>query len=184
MDIGNTVSTVASQPYVDLVAVTDILELDNVYQRVSDVALPQISYQEYIKLAPDPTRWGGLPDGAWAATMTVTAGVPNWFIYLLPTPSSIITLYYDYMKLFSLSADADYSPLPSAYDGWIYAEFKPKLYEILDKNNRTLIRDAENSATEKRSAYKTAINSQASRYSQIASARGNDIYRKRVADSF
>ena len=185
LDIGNTVSTVASQAYVDLVAVTDILEIFNVYQRVSDRKLTQISYAEYIAVAPDPTRWGGLPDMAWAATQVVTTGVPNWFIYLLPTPASVITLYYDYMKAFSLSADADYSPLPPSYDGWIYSEFKPKLYEILDKNNRALIRDAENAATEKRIAYKNAIMSQAGRYSQVASVRGNqEITRKRVADTF
>ncbi len=185
LDTSNTVSTVASQAYVDLVAVTDILEILQVYQRVSDRKLTQISYQDYITVAPDPTRWGGLPDMAWAATQVVTTGNPNWFIYLLPTPASVVTLYYDYMKSFALSADADYSPLPPAYDGWIYSEFKPKFYEIVDKNNRAVIRDAENDAIQKRAIYKTAILSQASRYDQVASVRGNaDITRKRVADTF
>ena len=183
LDINNTVSTVASQAYVDLVSVTDILEILQVYQRVSDRKLQQITYEEYITLAPDPTRWGGLADGAWAATQVVTSGTPNWFIYLLPTPSSVITLYFDYMKTFSLSADADFSPLPPQYDGWIYAEFKPIFYEIVDSKNVNLILSARRAAQEARTFYKTAILSQAGRYSQVASRRDSFTGGFRVDDT-
>ncbi len=180
LDIGNTVSTVASQAYVDLVAVTDILEIFKVYQRPTNRALTQITYAQYIEAIPDPTRFGGTPDIAWAPTQVVTTGNVNWFIYLLPTPSSVITLYYDYMKAFSLSADADYSPLPPSYDGWIYAEFKPLLYEIIDSKNRTLIQDARDDAKEARDFYMKAIMSQASRYEQVASKRGQSFEHSQV----
>ena len=175
-------STVANQAYVDLVAVTDILEIMNVYQRITDKASTQLTYNQYIQMAADPTRSAGTPDIAWAPTQVVTTGVPNWFIYLLPTPSSAITLYYDYMKTFLLSADADYCPLPSQYDAWIYAEFRPLWYEITDSKNRGLIDNAYKWALEQRAFYKTAIMSQGTRYEQVASARGNyDITRNRVA---
>ncbi len=180
LDQGNTVSTVASQAYVDLVAVTDILEILSVYQRPTNKKLSQITFDQYTELIPDPTRFGGVPDMAWAPTQIVTNGVPNWFIYLVPTPSSVITLYYDYLKVFSLSADGDYSPLPPSYDGWIYAEFKPIFYEIIDSKNRALIRAAKDEAMQARIAYKTAIMSQAGRSDQVASRRGDFDYRRNL----
>ena len=183
MDIGNTVATVANQAYVDLVAVTDILEIVNVYERITNRRLTQITYQQYIDLVPDPTRFGGIADMAWAPTQLVTTGVPNWFIYLIPTPSSIQTIYYDYMKTFFLSADGDYSPLPSQYDAWIYAEFKPLFYEIIDSKNRNLIDNAYKVALEQRTFYKTAIMSQATRFEQVASRRGDFDYRRNLVNA-
>lgn len=178
LDIGNTVSTVANQPYVALTE-TDIIEVYNVYQRVTDVALSQLTYNQYIALAPDPTRFAGVSDIAWAPTQTIDgSGNPTWSLYLLPTPSSIMTLYYDYVKNLrfssdSSSADAEYSKLPSTYDGWIYAEFKPLFYEIIDPKNSTLIARAKQDALEARSFNLTAINSQGSRIPQVSSRRGD-----------
>lgn len=178
LDIGNTVSTVANQAYVDLVAVTDILEILQVYERTTNRKIPQITYEQYISIVPDPTRVGGVPDLCWAPTQIVTSGVPNWFIYLAPTPSSVITLYYDYLKTFLLSSDTDYSPLPSQYDGWIYAEFKPLFYEIIDSKNRALIDHAYKHAFNQRAFYKQAIMSQAGRYEQVASKRTDFDWRR------
>ena len=180
LDIGNTVSTTANQAYVDLAAVTDILEILQVYERTTNRKIPQITYEQYISLIPDPTRFGGISDMAWAATQVVTSGKPNWFIYLIPTPSSTQTLYYDYMKSFQMSADADYCPLPTAYDGWWYSEFKPIFYEVIDSKNRTLIRAAKEEARQDRAYYKQQIMSQAGRYEKIASRRGDFDYRRNL----
>lgn len=180
MDIANTVSTVADQAYVDLVAVTDILEIINVYERTTNRRLPQITYQQYIDLVPDPTRFEGIADLAWAPTQVLTSGVPNWFIYFVPTPSSAQTIYYDYMKTFSLSAAGDYCPLPVQFDNWIYTEFKPLWYEIVDSKNRALIDNAYKVAMEQRAFYRQAIMSQATRYDQVSSRRGDFDYRRNL----
>ena len=92
LDIGNTISTVADQAYVEPVD-TDIIEILQVYQRVNDRKMRQITYTEYINMVPDPTRISGNPDVAWAPTMTVdVTGNNDWRIYLVPTPSSVLTL--------------------------------------------------------------------------------------------
>lgn len=183
LDIGNTVSTTASQAYVALTD-TDIIEILKVYQRTSDVALRQITYKDYIELQPDPTRWKGLPDVAYAPMQTLNGSGQNiWSLYLLPTPSSVITLYYDYVKNLRFANDdttndASFCPLPTTYDGWIYAEFKPKFYEIIDPKNRQLIDNAMKQAQEARRRYKQDIMSQVTRYDQVASRRGETLVRK------
>lgn len=186
LDIGNTVSTVASQAYVALTD-TDIVEVLQVYERVTNRKLKQITYKEYIDMAPDPTRFGGIPDLAWAPTQVVTAGQMAWSLYLIPTPASVVTLYYDYLKSMKFSADgtgadAEFSPLPPTYDNWIFSEFKPLLYEILDSSNRAKIDNAKKQTLLDRSMYMTAIMSQADRWNQVGSARDTLDYRyNRVA---
>lgn len=186
LDIGNTVATVASQAYVNLVD-TDIIEVLNVYQRVSDRTLKQITYTEYIEAISDPTRLAGVPDLAWAPTQVITNGVPVWTLYFIPTPSAIQTMYYDYVKNLQFSvdgtaADPEFCKLPPVYDAWIYAEFKPLFYEIIDPKNRALIRAAEQARNEARAFYREAIMSQATRTGQAGSARDARDYRyQRVA---
>lgn len=183
LDIGNTVSTTASQAYVEPTD-TDIIEILQVYQRSTNRKLPQITYTQYIELVPDPTRFGGLPDMAWAPTMSVDGtGNNDWRIYLLPTPSSVITLYYDYIKDLRLSADGSFSPLPPTYDRWIYEEFKPIFYEIIDSKNFNLIRSAKQAAAEARSFYLQAIMSQADRFYKVGSKRGETDYRRNLVAS-
>lgn len=173
LDIGNTISTVADQAYVEPVD-TDIIEILQVYQRVNDRKMRQITYTEYINMVPDPTRISGNPDVAWAPTMTVdVTGNNDWRIYLVPTPSSVLTLYYDYLKDIRLTTDAAFCALPPTYDGWIYAEFKPLFYEILESNNRSRIADARLAAKEARSFYLQSIMSQADRIQQVDSYRGS-----------
>lgn len=182
LDIGNTVSTTASQAYVNLTD-TDIIEILNVYQRENDVLLRQITYNEYIAMQPDPTRFKGTPDLSWASTQALNGSGQNiWSIYLLPTPSSVITLYYDYVKNLRFSvdgtgADSEFCKLPNVYDNWIYSEFKPIFYEIIDPKNTTLITRARRDALEARSFYLTAIKSEATRSPQVNSVRGVVDYR-------
>ena len=186
LDFGNTVSTTADQAYVELTD-TDIIEVLQVYQRVNDRKMRQITYTEYINLVPDPTRTSGNPDAAWAANQTLDGtGNVDWRVYLIPTPSSAITLYYDYIKNIQLTTDAAYCVLPSVYDAWIYAEFKPLFYEIIDPKNRQLIDNAVKLAQNARSFYVTAIMSQADRFGQVDSYRGSrdQTYRFKVADTY
>lgn len=183
LDIGNTVSTVASQAYVDLIP-TDIIELLQFYQRESKTKLKQITWQEYIDALPDPTLFGGIPDLRWAPSQAVNvSGVNIWSPYFIPTPSSVITMYYDYVRNLQFTtdtADSEFCKLPSVYDFWIVAEFKPKLIEIMDPKNSIAITKAENTAKEKRAAAMQAIWSQVDRTQQLKSARGIPYYRNPV----
>lgn len=184
LDTVNTVSTVASQAYAAL-ADTDIIEILQVYQRESKTKLKQITWQEYVDLLPDPTVFGGIPDLRWTAVQVVTAGVNTWSIYFIPTPSSVISVYYDYVKSLQFSADdssanAEYSKLPSVYDSWIIAEFKPKLIEVMDPKNSTAILKAETTAKSIRTTMVQAIMSQVDRKVQVGSTRGIPFYRNPV----
>lgn len=187
LDIGNTISTVASQAYVAPLD-TDIIEILQVYERLTNRKLRQISYVEYIGLSPDPTRFGGVADLAWAPTQTIdVSGNPAWLIYFIPTPSAVMTIYYDYIKNLqfssdSTSADAEFSKLPPVYDSWIYSEFKPLFYGITDPKNVSLLSKLESKATQDRQFYTTAIMSQTDRYVQVDSIRDTLDYRyNRVA---
>lgn len=187
LDIGNTISTTADQAYVDPTD-TNIIEMLQIYQRVTNRVLKQITYQEYINLAPDPTRFGGVADLAWAPTQSVdVTGNVDWRIYLLPTPSSVITLYYDYLKDIRFSVDgtaanAEFCALPPTYDPWIYAEFKPLFIEIIDSANSARIAKAEAGAMNARKFFLEMIMSQATRTYQAGSARDVLDYRyNRVA---
>ena len=187
LDIGNTVATVASQPYVSLTD-TDIIEILQIYQRVSNTKLKQIRYQEYIELIKgNPTLVGGTPEMAWAPSQAVNvSGVNIWSAHLIPTPSSIVTLYYDYVRNLQFSsdgtsADAEFCKLPSVYDYWIIAESKPKILEITDAKNTAAIRKAEESAAQKRAIAMQAIWSQVDQFDQAGTARTQPFVYNRVA---
>lgn len=177
LDIENTVTTTASQAYVDL-SDTDIIEPLNFYQRTTDSKLKQITIQEYRALLPDTTRFGGVPDTLWAPTVSVDGSGDNiWRIYLLPVPSDTFTLYYDYIKNLRFSADgtgadAEFSKLPPTYDEWIYAEFKPRFYEIIDPNNNAKINRAYNLAEIKRTKFVNVLRHPSDKTIQMGS--GND----------
>lgn len=162
LDLGNTVSTVASQAYVDLTD-TDIIELIQFTQRSTNSKLKQLTYEEYVTLFPNTTLVGGVPELVWAPTQSVVIGVATWRVYLGWTPSSVITMYYDYVKNCRFSSDgtsanAEYCFLPSIYDRWIYAEFAPLLYGIIDPTNVSRIQKAELKAIEVRTACLNDLN--------------------------
>lgn len=184
LDVGNTVNTVADQAYIALTD-TDIVEILQVYQKTTDTKLKQITWQEYVDLLPDSTTFGGVPDLLWTPTQALSiAGVTTWTLYFVPTPSSIVAIYYDYIKSLKFStdtADAEYCALPSIYDQWIYAEFEPLFYSILDPNNTARITKAELKAAAARKLYKDMIMSQADRYQQVKSRRGEIYFRSGVS---
>lgn len=183
--VGNTVNTVADQAYVALTD-TDILDVVNVYQRVSDTKLIRLPRSKFTELQPDTTRFAGTPEIAWSASQALVAGVNTWSLYLLPTPSAVIALYYDYEVDMRFSADgtgadAEFSPLPMAYDDWIYSEFRPRFYQVIDSGNRTRIATAEEQANTARAKYSLAINS-VDQHLQLGSAR-EMLYRGDIVET-
>lgn|SRR3990167_3299235 len=154
LDIGNTVATVADQEYVDTVD-TDIVEILQFKQTSTNTKLKQITYEQYVSMFPNTALVGGVPELVWAPTAVIAAGVLTWRVYLGWTPSSVITMTYDYVKNLRFSADgpsqdASFCPLSPVYDRWIYAEFAPMLYEILSPSDTNRIQKAENKALQVR----------------------------------
>lgn len=158
-DLDNTVATVASQAYVDLVD-TNIIEVLQVYERTDDVKLKQISRVDYVGISPDTTQFSGNPR-SWAATQALNgSGVNIWSLYLFPTPSSVLTLRYDYIKNLKFSsdtADAEFCPLPAIYDDWIYAEFKHRFWRVIAPNDTARINSALEEAKHIGAEYERAI---------------------------
>lgn len=185
--IGKTVSTVTNQAYVNL-AETNIVEVLDVYQQTTNSKLRWIPWSQYVNLVPNPNILGGVPEALYTATQALNVSGQNiWSLYLIPTPSSVLTMLYDLVINLRFSADdttadAAFSPLPSVYDKWIYDEAKPFLYEIIDPKNNALIDRAYKMAETNRNLFKDAILSQADGYVQAGSAREQSpfIY-KRVA---
>ena len=177
MDTGNTVTAVITTPYGTALSETNILEVLNVSQRSDPAKMKFIPYEEYRYYMADPTRLVGTPSLMWTALQALNGSGQNiWTLFFIPTPSAAITLYYDYLKslLFSAdgtTADAEFSPLPTAYDGWIIDEAKPFIYEILDAKNQGVIAAAKASAIESRRLYKSMILSPTDGYVQAGSSR-------------
>ena len=136
-----------------------------------------IPYQTYKAYMADPTLFSGIPSLMWTALQTVNVSGQNiWTLFFIPTPSSAITIYYDYIKNLQFTvdgtgADAEFSPLPTPFDGWIIDEAKPFIYEILDSKNRGVIDSARAEAEVSRKRYKQMILSNADGYTQVASVR-------------
>lgn len=177
MDTGNTVTATITAPYGTALTETDILEIIDVSQRSDPNKLVWIPYQQYLTYMADPSRLVGTPSLYWTALQTLNGSGQNiWTLFFIPTPSSAITIYYDYLKtlLFTsdgTAADSAYSPLPTAYDGWIYDEAKPFIYEIMDGKNQRVIESAKAQALASRIKYKRMILSPTDGYVQAQSVR-------------
>lgn len=187
LDISNSVTATITTPFATALADTDIIEIVDVYQKTDPSKLKYISFEQYRAYLADASRFAGIPSLMWTATQAINGSGQNiWSLYFIPTPSSAITIYYDYIKNLQFSsdgtsADASFSPLPSVYDGWIIDEAKPFIYEILDAKNQNVINSARAQAIESRKRYKQMIMSPADAYSQVASVReGGQLLLKRV----
>lgn len=183
LDIGNSIATTASQAYVDLVD-TDIIELVQFTQRSTSSKLKQITYQEYVTMFPNTTLIGGVPELVFAPTTVIAAGVLTYRVYLGWTPSSAVTMYYDYIKSMRFtadgtSADAEYSPLPTSYDRWIVAEFAPIWYGLVSPEAIQRIQKAEAYALQVRTECLNDLKNAATHQIQMGdySDRGPAIYR-------
>lgn len=188
-DLDNTVSTTASQAYVDL-ADTNILEITAVYQRETDTKLKRVDRRQFVQLAPDTTQHTGTPDLFYDVEQTVNGSGQNIFsLYLIPTPGSVITLRYDYIKNARFSADgtgadAEYSPLQTTFDTLIYAMFRPRFFEIIDPENLGRIRAAQSLEADARNKFINLIRSQSDHTYQFGSYRERHVERHfNVADT-
>lgn len=179
LDINNQVTATITTPYKTDLVDTDIIEILQVSQRSDPRKMEWIPYTEYLRLMADPSRFAGIPSLFWTAVQSVNvSGVNIWSLFFIPTPSSAITIYYDYVKRLSFSsdgtsADAEYSPLPVVYDSWIMDEARPKFYEVIAPMETNLIMRAEKKAMESRERYKAMILSMADGYTQVKSVRDN-----------
>lgn len=105
----DTISTVADQAYVDIAGETlDFDELIVLSERTNDKTIEIISYKDFVEAYPDPTA-------DKSATPDVAAFFANR-LYLGPTPSGIITLYLDYVKLITKLVAGDSLPYEDKYD--------------------------------------------------------------------
>lgn len=177
LDTNNTVTATITTPYGTALADTDIIEILDVSQRVDPRKLVWIPYALYKEYMADPTRFAGTPNLYWTATQAVNGSGQNiWTLFFIPTPSSAITIYYDYIKNLQFSSDGtgandSYSPLPTVYDEWIYAEAKPMFYEIIDPTNDAMINRAAGQALEARDRFRRMIMAGADQYTQAQSLR-------------
>lgn len=177
MVTNNTVTANTSSPYNTDLAQTDIIEVINTRQKSDPRKMSWIPYEQYIWLMADPSRFAGIPSLMWTATQALNVSGQNiWSLFFIPTPGSALTIYYDYVKNMQFSsdgtgADASFSPFPTVFDGWIYDEAKPFIYEILDPKNQALIDSATLKAEKSRIRYKAMILSNADGFSQVGSAR-------------
>jgi hypothetical protein len=187
-DLDNTVSTVADQAYVDL-SETNILEILAVYQRETDTKLKRISKEKYLQIVPDSTAYAGTPDFAYAEEQIIDGSGQNIFrLFLVPTPSSVITMRYDFLKnpRFSVDgtgADSEFSPLPSNYDELIYAMFRPRFFLVIDPENTGRYQAAQVYADKLYMKYKNMLNSKADHRYQAGSFRAQAIRTFNVSDT-
>jgi hypothetical protein len=180
LDTGNTVNTTANQAYVNLTD-TDIIEVLSVQEKVDPSKLFWIPFSVYREYMADPSRYSGTPNLFYTLLQSVNVSGQNiWQILFVPTPSSAIAIYYDYIKNLQFSsngtsANAAFSPLPTVYDSWIYEEAKPIFYEIIDHDNDDLINRSKKYAVEARIRYKSMIMAGAEQYTQVRSARDGGV---------
>lgn len=177
LDTNNTVTATIVTPYGTPLADTDIIEVVDCSQRIDPRKMAWIPYQTYLSYMANPALFSGTPSLYWTGLQTLNGSGQNiWTLFFIPTPSSAITIYYDYIKNLQFASDgsttdASFSPLPSVFDRWIIDEAKPFIYEILDPKNQAVIDSALVNAEKSRKRYKQMILSNADGYTQVASAR-------------
>ena len=128
----DTFSTVASQEYIDIATETiDFDEAIILSERTNDSPIDIISFKEYRERYPDPT-----------ANKTATPDVAAFFanrIYLGPTPSGVITLYLDYVKLITKLTASGTLPYEDKYDELVFAIAIEHLVKWLNRSDRQAV---------------------------------------------
>lgn len=133
----DTIATVANTEYVELA--TETIDFDQVVkltERTNDTPIDIIPFTKYRELYPDPTA-------DKASTPEVGAFFANR-IYLGPTPSGVITLYLDYVKLITKVVVGGNIPYEDKYDELIVAICLEYLKKFLDDKNTNAITQAGN----------------------------------------
>lgn len=137
----DTFSTTASQEYVDIA--TETVDFDQpiiLSERTNDKPIDIITFKEYRERYPDPT-----------ANKSATPDVAAFFanrLYLGPTPSGVITLYLDYIKLITKLVAGDTLPYEDKYDELVIVGAIEHLVKWLDRGNANAIQSAKNDVLE------------------------------------
>ena len=128
----DTFSTVADQEYIDIATETiDFDEAIILSERTNDSPIEIISFKEYRERYPDPT-----------ANKTATPDVAAFFanrLYLGPTPSGVITLYLDYVKLVTKLTASSTLPYEDKYDELVFAIAIEHLVKWLNRSDRQAV---------------------------------------------
>jgi len=128
----DTFDTVADQEYIDIAAETlDFGQSIVLSERTNDEPISIIPFKEYRERFTDPT-----------ADKAETPDVAAFFadrLYLGPTPSGVITLYLDYIKIITKLVAGGTLPYEDKYDELVIALVMEYLVKWLDRTNRTAI---------------------------------------------
>ena len=128
-------STVAAQDFIELS--TETVDFDQqvvLTERTNDSTIEIISFKRLRQLFPDPT--------ANSSTTPDVAAFFNNRIYFGPTPSGIITIFLDYVKLITKLTSGDSIPYEDKYDEVIIAGVIEYLVKFLDRSDVAMIRQA------------------------------------------
>lgn len=124
--------TVANQEYVDIS--TETVDFDQqlvLTERTNDKYIDIVTFKEYREMFPDPT--------ADKAQTPEIAAFFNNKLYLGPTPSGVITLYLDYIKLLTKLTSSDSMPFEGKYDELVIAIVISYLVKWLSRSDRASI---------------------------------------------
>lgn len=128
-------STVANQEYIDIA--TETIDFDQpivLTERTNDSSIRIIPFKEYREIYTDPT-----------ANTSSTPDVAAFFgnrLYLGPTPSGVITLYLDYVKLFTKLTSSGSLYFEDKYDELVIAIVMEYLVKFLDRGNQAMVNSA------------------------------------------
>lgn len=113
--VNSALSTTANQDYVDITGITDLDDIQNIYDASNNINLKKIEFDEYRRMSPDPSETTGNP------THYALRGTGR--IYLYPRPDAVYTLNIFYMAFASnLTTGSSTTSLPSKLDYWLLAE--------------------------------------------------------------
>ena len=128
----DTFSTTANQEYIAIATETvDFDQLISLTERTNDSPIEIISFKEYRERYPDPSADA-------SSTPEVAAFFANR-IYLGPTPSSVITLYLDYIKIITKLVAGNSLPYEDKYDELVIAIVMEYLAKWFDRKDRSMI---------------------------------------------
>lgn len=131
----DTIDTVALQEYVDVG--TETIDFDQqvvLAERTNDKPIHIVTFKEYRERFPDPS-----------ANSSNTPDIAAFFdnkIYLGPTPSAIITLYLDYIRLVTKLTAGQTLPYEDKYDEVVITGVIEYLVKWLDRGNTAMINSA------------------------------------------
>jgi len=131
----DTLTTVAAQEFIDIA--TETADLDQPYfftERTNDSPITLVSFSEYRARFPNP-----------ASNSTATPDIVAFFanrLYIGPTPSGAISIFFDYFKLTTKLTSSDSMPYEDKYDEVIINGVLWFLVKWLDRKDINMIREA------------------------------------------